>query len=322
VSVRYVGWRLVQVVPAVAGIVAIGFLLIHLAPGDPVLALAGEHGDAEYYAFMRDRFGLDEPLHRQFAAYAGNVLRGDLGISYTHGRPAAAVIGERIPATLLLTVTSLVISSTAGVALGVYAAAHRRTYRDAAITATTLGLYAAPVFWLAQLSLLLFGLRLGWFPVQGMRAAAGTPGGLAGLLDQARHLALPALVLASQEVAAVARLTRSELHEELEQDYVRTARAKGLGERRVVTRHALQRAMLPVTTVIGGRVGHLISGAIIVEVVFSWPGLGRLLLTAMQTRNSPIILGIFLLVAFTVVLANLVTDLAYGWLDPRIRYGR
>jgi peptide/nickel transport system permease protein len=322
VSARYVGWRLLQVLPAVAGIVTVGFLLIHLAPGDPVLAPAGEHGDAEYYAFMRERFGLDQPLHRQFSTYAANVARGDLGISYTHGRPAAMVIAERVPATLMLTVTSLLISSVVGVALGAYAAMRAGTRRDGLVTVATLGLYAAPVFWLAQLSLLLFALRLGWFPVQGMRSAASSGSGVAGLLDLARHLALPALVLASQEVAAVARLTRSELREELSEDYARTARAKGLSERRVVFRHALRRALLPVTTVIGGRVGHLISGAIIVEVVFSWPGLGRLLLSAMQTRNSPIILGIFLLVAFTVVIANLLTDLAYGWLDPRIRYGR
>jgi peptide/nickel transport system permease protein len=319
-TTRYVGWRLLQVLPAVAGIVGVGFLLIHLAPGDPVLALAGEHGNAEYYAFMREKFGLDRPLHEQLWAYASNVLRGDLGVSYTHGRPAAQVIAERIPATLLLTVTALAISSVVGIGVGVFAASKVRGLRDATVTVTTLGLYAAPVFWVGQLALLLFSLRLGWFPVQGMTSARGTPAGMGHVLDVARHLALPALVLASQEIAAVARLTRSELVEELAQDYVRTARAKGLREHRVVSHHALRRALLPVVTVIGGRVGQLISGAIIVEVVFSWPGLGRLLLTAMQTRNSPIILGIFLLVAFTVLLANLVTDLAYGWLDPRIRY--
>jgi peptide/nickel transport system permease protein len=317
----YVGWRLLQVLPAVAGILLVGFLLVHLAPGDSVLALAGDSGDAAYYEFMREKFGLDRPLHVQLATYATNVVRGDLGISYIHGRPAADVIAERVPATLLLTVTSLVLSSVVGVALGVYAAGRAGSLRDAGVTVVTLGLYAAPVFWIAQLALLLLSLRFGWFPVQGMRSARGTADGFAQTLDVARHLALPAMVLASQEIAAVARLTRSELGEELTQDYVRTARAKGLSEGRVVVRHALRRALLPVVTVIGGRVGHLFSGAVIVEVVFSWPGLGRLLLSAMQTRNSPIILGIFLLVAFSVVLANLITDLVYGWLDPRIRYG-
>lgn len=319
-SPSYVGWRLLQVLPAVAGIVAVGFLLMELAPGDPVLALAGDSGDEAYYAFMREKFGLDRPLPERFVAYAANVVRGDLGVSYTHGRPAAQVIAERVPATLLLTVTSLVLSSLLGVAFGMYAAGRRGGVRAAAVTVTTLGVYAAPVFWVAQLSLLLFSLRFGWFPVQGMRSARGVGGGLAPLLDVVRHLALPALVLASQEIAAVARLTHSELREEMSEDYVRTARAKGVTERRVIVRHAMRRALLPVVTVIGGRVGHLISGAIIVEVVFSWPGIGRLLLTAMQTRNSPIILGIFLLVAFSVVFANLVTDLVYGWLDPRISY--
>jgi peptide/nickel transport system permease protein len=320
VSLRYAGWRLVQVVPAVAGIVLIGFLLIHLAPGDPVLALAGEHGDADYYAFMREKFGLDRSIPEQLWAYTTNVLRGDLGVSYTHGRPAAEVIFERLPATLLLTGSALLVSSVVGVALGVAAATRVHGIRDVVINAGALGLYAAPVFWVAQLALLLVALRLGWVPVQGMTTAGRDATGLAYVADVARHLALPALVLASQEIAAVARLTRSELIEELDADYVRTARAKGLTERRVVVRHALRRALLPVVTVIGARVGHLVSGAIIVEVVFSWPGIGRLLLTAMQTRNSPIILGIFLLVAFAVVVANLLTDLAYGWLDPRISY--
>lgn len=318
---RYVGWRLLQVVPAVFGIAAVGFLLIHLAPGDPVLALAGEYGDEEYYATMRARFGLDRPLGQQLTTYFSRVLRGDFGVSYVHGRPAAAVILERVPATLLLTATSLVLSSVAGVALGVAAALRPGGLRDSGLNAVTLGLYAAPVFWLGQLALLLFALRLGWFPVQGMTSAEDVGPGLAHVADVLRHLALPALVLASQEIAAVARLTRGELREELHTDYVRTAHAKGVPARKVVTRHALRLAMLPVVTVIGGRVGHLISGAIVVEVIFGWPGIGRLLLIAMQTRNAPIILGIFFLVAFAVVVANLVTDLVYGRLDPRIRLG-
>jgi peptide/nickel transport system permease protein len=321
VSHRYVRRRLAQVVPAVAGIVLVSFLLIHLAPGDPVLALAGEHGDEAYYAFMRERFGLDRSLPAQIATYAANVLRGDLGISYVHGRPAATVIAERLPATLLLTTTSLVFSSLVGVLLGIYAASRPYGTRDLLVNVGTLGLYAAPVFWLGQLALLAFALRFGWLPVQGITTAGSRATGLALAADVARHLMLPALVLASQEVAAVARLTRVGMLEELGRDYVRTARAKGVRERRVMLHHALRQALLPVVTVIGGRVGHLLSGTVIVEVVFGWPGIGRLLLTAMQTRDTPILLGIFLLVAFTVLLANLVTDLAYGRLDPRIRLG-
>ncbi|HWB73214.1 MAG TPA: ABC transporter permease, partial [Egibacteraceae bacterium] len=319
-GLRYVGWRLAQLLPTVAGIVVVGFVLIHLAPGDPVLALAGEHGDAAYYAFMREKFGLDRPLPEQLLTYAGRVLRGDLGNSYVQGRSAAAVIAERLPATLLLTSTALVVSSLAGVAVGVYAAARPYGRRDVTITAGTLCLYAAPVFWVGQLSLLVLALHTGLFPVQGMTSAASTAGGVARLADIARHLTLPALVLASQELAAVARLTRVGLLDELRADHVLTARAKGLAERTVVLKHGLRRALLPVVTVIGGRVGHLISGTVVVEVVFGWPGLGRLLLAAMQSRDLPIVLGIFLLVGFSVVLANLLTDLVYGWLDPRIRY--
>jgi peptide/nickel transport system permease protein len=321
VTAGYVGRRLAQVVPAVAGILLVGFLLIHLAPGDPVLALAGEHGDAEYYGFMRAKFGLDRPLPEQLATYAGNVVRGDLGVSYVQGRPAAAIIAERIPATLLLTAGALVVSTIVGIAVGAYAAARAHGLRDLAVNTTALTLYAAPVFWVGQVALLVLGLHAGWFPVQGMTSAEGDAQGLGAVLDVAHHLALPVLVLASQEVAAIARLTRAGLLEELGRDYVRTALAKGLSQPQALHRHALRRALLPVLTVIGGRVGHLVSGAVVVEIVFGWPGLGRLLLAAMQTRDVPILLGVFLVVATSVVLANLLTDLAYGWLDPRIRYG-
>ncbi len=319
-SVAYLIRRCAQVVPTIIGIVLVGFLLIHLAPGDPVLALAGEHGDQAYYAFMRERFGLDRPLHEQLGAYLANVLRGDLGVSYTHGRPAMEVVLERVPATLLLSGSALVLSSIVGVGLGVFATLRPGGVRDVSITLGALGVYAAPVFFVAQVALLMFALWLGWFPVHGMSGTARAATSVGHVLDVARHLTLPALVLASQEIAAVARLTRSELGEELQADYVRTARAKGAGERRVVIRHALRHALLPVVTVIGGRVGHLVSGAVIVEVVFGWPGIGRLLLTAMQTRNSPVLLSIFFVVAISVVVANLLTDLAYAWLDPRIRY--
>lgn len=317
---RYVVRRLAQVAPTTAAILLLGFLLIHLAPGDPVLALAGQNGDAEYYAFVREKFGLDEPLPTQLATYAGNVLRGDLGTSYVQGRPVAAVIAERLPATLLLTGTALVLSTVVGIAVGIFTATRRRRWPDVTVTLTTLALYAAPVFLLAQLAILLLALRAGWFPVQGMTDADGSATGAGHLLDVAHHLALPALALASQEIAAVARLSRIGLLDELARDHVRTARAKGVPERAVVVKHALRRAMLPVVTVLGGRVGHLVAGAVVVEVVFGWPGLGRLLVTAMQNRDAPIVLGIFLLVAVTVVIANLLTDLIYAWLDPRVQY--
>ncbi len=230
------------------------------------------------------------------------------------------MIAERLPATLLLTGTALVLSTVVGIAVGIFTATRRRRWPDVTVTLTTLALYAAPVFLLAQLAILLLALRAGWFPVQGMTDADGSATGVGHLLDVAHHLALPSLALASQEIAAVARLSRIGLLDELARDHVRTARAKGVPERAVVVRHALRRAMLPVVTVLGSRVGHLVAGAVVVEVVFGWPGLGRLLVTAMQNRDAPIVLGIFLLVAVTVVIANLLTDLIYAWLDPRVQY--
>lgn len=316
----YVGWRLLQVVPTAAAILLISFVLVHLAPGDPVLALAGDSGDEEYYAFVRDKFGLDEPLPHQLVTYTGRVLQGDLGTSYLQGRPVAGIIAERVPATLLLSVTALVLSSAGGVLLGMFVAARPSGLRDTAVSSTVLAVYAAPVFWLGQLAILFLALGTGWFPVQGMTSAGSDAGGVGAVVDVARHLALPALVLASQELAAVYRLTRVGLADELASDHVRTARAKGLSGRRVMVKHALRRPLVPVVTVIGGRAGHLLSGAVVIEVVFGWPGLGRLLLGSLQARDTPVVLGIFLVVAFAVVLANLATDFTYRWLDPRVRY--
>lgn len=316
----YVVRRFLQLPPTTAAILLVGFLLLHLAPGDPVVALAGENGDADYYARVRANFGLDRPLPVQLVTYAGNVLRGELGTSHVQGRAVADVIAERLPATLLLTGTALVVSTLIGITLGVFAATRHRHWPDTAITLTVLTMYAAPVFLLGQLAILLLALRTGWFPVQGMSDPRGSAGGLGHVIDVAHHLALPALVLAAQELAAVARLCRVGLVDELARDHIRTARAKGVGERSVVLRHGLRRALLPVITVLGGRVGHLAAGAVVVEVVFGWPGLGRLLVAAIQTRDAPVVLGVFLLVAVTVVVANLLTDLAYAWLDPRVRY--
>lgn len=317
---RYLAWRLLQIVPAVLGILLISFLLIHLAPGDPVLALAGEHGDAAYYADMQAKFGLDRPLPEQFGAFLGNVLRGDLGVSYIQGRPALEAIAERLPATLLLTTSALVVSTVVGVALGVVAAMRAHRAPDLVVNLVTFGLLATPPFWLAQLALLALALHAGWFPVGGMTSPRSSAIGVGAVADIAHHLALPMAVLAAGEVAAIARLTRVGLLDELAEDYVRTARAKGLSEFRVVTRHALRLAMLPVLTVIGGRLGHLLSGAVLVEAVFGWPGIGRLLLSSVQSRDTPIVLGILLLVGVSVVLANVLTDLVYVRLDPRIRY--
>ena len=318
-NTRFIAGRLLQVVPTMLAILVIGFVLIHLAPGDPIVSLAGEHGDAAYYAFMRQRFGLDQSIPHQLFSYLDRVARGDLGFSYVYGRDTLPVIIERIPATLLLTGTALVISVLVAIPLGAIAAQKPHGARDVGISALALGLYSTPAFWIGQLAILGAALRLGLFPVQGMTTAAVVMPGWAHVLDVGRHLVLPSLVLASQEIAVLVRITRRTLLDELPRDHIRTARAKGLGELVALVRHALPRALLPVVTIIGARAGHLIAGAAVVEIIFGWPGMGRLLIASLQTRDTPILLGLFLVVSFTVVLANLLSDLVYAAIDPRIR---
>ena len=311
--------RLASAVLAVVGIIIVTFVLIHAAPGDPAASLAGEGGDPAHIELLRAKFGLDRPLPQQFLTYAGNVVRGDLGTSLVRGRPVAEVIGERVPATLLLMGSAVGLSSLGGIVVGALAARRPNSRFD--ITVTTAGLigYAVPAFWLAQLAVLALGLGVGLFPVQGMTDARAGRTGLGAALDVAHHLVLPAAVLAFSELAVVARLARTNLIRVLEQDYVRTARGLGVQPSRVVLRHALPNALVPVVTVIGARFGTLFSGAVLVETVFAWPGLGQLLVTATRTRDYPVLLGLVLLVSLSVVCANLVTDMICGRLDPRVR---
>ncbi|HVT41185.1 MAG TPA: ABC transporter permease [Gemmatimonadaceae bacterium] len=316
---RFILGRLLQVVPTMTVILLISFLLIHLAPGDAVFTVAGEHGDAAYYAFMRHRFGLDQPLPRQFLTYLGRVVNGDLGFSYVYGRGTLGVILERVPATLLLTGTALAIAVVVAIPLGAVAAARPHGAQDVGISAFALALYSTPAFWVGQLAIIGLSLRLGLFPVQGMTSAGSGAAGWPHAWDVARHLALPAMVLAAQEVAVLVRIMRSAMLDELPRDHVRTARAKGFSAMQALVRHALPRALLPIVTIIGARVGHLIAGAAVVEIIFGWPGMGRLLIASLQSRDAPILLGLFLVVSLTVVLANLLSDLVYAAIDPRIR---
>lgn len=319
-SFQYLVRRLLQVVPAVGAILVITFVIIQLAPGDPVDAVASGNGDEAYYAFMREKFGLDRPMWSQFGTYAGNVLVGDLGISFAQGQSVSTLIWDRLPATLMLMGSALVVSSLGGLAFGLLAAKRPFGFIDLGISTAALLGYALPVFWLAQLALLGLAFELGWFPIQGMTDARADYTGWAHYRDVAYHLVLPALVLAVSEVALVARVARTGLIQQNGADYVRTAKSKGLSPNRSLIRHALPNAMLPVVTVIGGRIGSLFSGAVLVETVFGWPGMGRLLLQASENRDHPVLLGLVLVVAFSVVLANLLTDLVYAWIDPRIRF--
>lgn len=315
---RFVAVRLLQLVPTVLGIVVVGFLLVHLAPGDPVLALAGEHGDAAYYAFMRERFGLDRPWPAQLGTWVMRVAQGDFAYSYVYGRSAMSVIAERAPATLLLTGSALLIAVAASIPLSALAASRPSAARDVGISTAAVTLYSTPVFLIGQLAVLSFAVGFAWFPVQGM-TTAGASGGSA--TDVLRHLMLPALVLAAQELAVLVRVTRRGLVDEMARDHIRTARAKGVGERALLLRHAMPRAMLPTIGVIGVRGGQLVAGAIVTESVFGWPGMGRLLHTALHARDIPILLGLFFVISFSVVLFNLLAELVHAGVDPRITLG-
>ncbi len=325
VGAKYAARRLALAVPTAGAVVTLSFALIHLAPGDPVVAIAGDGGNEAYYAATRTRFGLDRPVLVQFGTYVSRLLRGDLGQSYLQGQPVRTLIAQRLPATLLLTGTALLVSTLIGVGVGMYAASRRGRPGDLAVSTTSILLFATPSFWLGQLAILWLALRTGWFPVQGMTDARNVQTGWRASLDIAHHLALPVTILAAQEIAAVARLLRSGLVSELESAHVLMARSKGLRERTVYVRHALRRPLLPVLAIVGGRLGQILSGTVVVEIVFGWPGVGRLLLSAMQGRDIPVVMGVFLLTAATVIVANLVVDLVSARLDPLIgrqRFGR
>jgi peptide/nickel transport system permease protein len=317
--ISYITWRLLQAVPLVLGVLVLTFVLIHLAPGDPIYALAGQSGDAAYYAAMRAKFGLDRSITEQLGIYVLNALHGDFGFSYTYSQAVFAVIADRIPATLLLMLPALLLSTALGILLGMQSAARPNGASDHAILAGTLLGAAIPGFWLGQVLVIVLAAGLGLFPVQGMTTARGTASGLAAAVDVLRHLVLPVVTLATLQLALITRVTRAGLREALAEDYVRAGRAKGLTGAQVLIRHALPNAMLPVVTVIGGQFGTLLTGAVLVEIIFAWPGLGRLLYDATLARDYPLLMGIFLVAAASVIMANLVVDVLYGWLDPRIR---
>jgi ABC-type dipeptide/oligopeptide/nickel transport system permease component len=316
----YLARRLVWAVAISVAAVVITFLLIHLSPGDPIGVLAGDRSTPQYQAMLRRQLGLDQPLPVQLARYLERLARGDLGFSFTYQAPVATVILSRLPPTLLLMGTSLVLAAVGGTWIGVRTAVGRRSAGWNGVTVLSLIGYSMPPFWLGQVLILVFGVTLGWFPILGMSSTLAASGP-AHALDVARHLVLPAITLAVVEVALISRLTRAGMIEALDQDFVVAARGKGLGRRRVVYRHALRNALLPVVTVFGLELGWLVAGFVVVETVFGWPGLGRLTFDAIAARDYPVITGLFIVVTLCVVAANLLTDLLYLVIDPRIRYG-
>jgi peptide/nickel transport system permease protein len=304
----------------VFAIIVANFLLVHAAPGDPASVMAGEAGaaDPQFLAQLRAQFGLDQPLSTQLWIYVSHVAQGDLGVSYRQQRPVAGLILERLAATLLLTGTAFVLAIVGGITLGALAARRVGHTSDSLITVLALGFYATPTFWVGLMLVLVFSVWLDWLPSFGMKTVGADLTGGAALLDTARYLVLPGLTLGLFYMAVYARLTRAAMLEVASQDFVRTARAKGVPEGGVQRRHVLRNALLPVITVAGIQAGQLIGGAILVETVFAWPGIGRLAFDALLARDYQILLGVFLATSVLVLVFNLITDLLYAWIDPRV----
>lgn len=315
--------RVLYAAGLVLAVLILNFVLIRLAPGDPTETLAGQMGGItdEIRAELRQVYGLDLPMAQQLVVYVGRILRGDLGHSYFFNLPVTSLILDRLPATILLLLVSLVVAVTIGTSLGVLASRRPQGFVSQLITVGSVVGYSAPVFWTGMLLVILFASVFPILPVSGIRSAAVSQGTLLDALDVARHLVLPALSLAFVQMAQYSRLTRASMLDVLGADYIRTARAKGLSEQTVFFKHALRNAILPVVTIIGLQFGNMLAGAIVVETVFNWPGLGRLAFDSVLRRDYPTLLGLLFFSSFLVILANQMTDLAYRFVDPRIKTG-
>jgi peptide/nickel transport system permease protein len=311
----YILRRLMMMVPVLVGVTVIVFLVISLIPGDPAKAILGTFATPETMAQLRHDLGLDQSLPVQYFIWLGHVLRGDLGRSYILHKPVADEVFERLFPTLLLAGTALVLSCFIGILLGIIAAVRQNAWQDKVITIVVLFGISTPSFWLGILMIFWFGVRLAWLPIGGMRDMFGT----GGVLDILRHLVLPASALAAVAGAVLVRLTRGAMLEILRQDYVRTARAKGLSERRVIYVHAFRNALVGIIPIIGLEAGFVLGGAVYIETVFQWPGVGRMLVSAISTRDILLVQGGVLVVAAAYVVINLLTDIAQSLLDPRIR---
>jgi len=302
-------------------VVVLNFLLIRLAPGDPVETIAGSMGGItdELRAQLRSQYGLDQPLPVQLATYVKHVLHGDLGYSYFFNLPVSGLIAERVPATLLLVLASVAVAFVLGTALGVLASRKPHGPLSQAITVLSMTGHAAPVFWSGMMLVILFASVWPILPVSDMHSMTSDGQGLAAVLDVAWHMVLPTFTLSLVYLAQYSRLSRASMLEVLGSDYIRTARAKGLSEHHVLYHHALRNALLPVVTVLGLQFGNVVAGAILVETVFNWPGLGRLAFDSILRRDYPTVLGVLLFSAIVVVLMNQLTDALYRLIDPRIR---
>ena len=334
---RYLLRRAALVIPTFFGVTLLAFLLIHLVPGDPIEARVGEHGISdERLAELRHEFGYDQPLWKQFLDYELQILSGDLGVSVVTREPVWKEFATLFPATIELSFFAMLFALAIGLPGGVIAATRRGRAFDHTLMAAALTGYSMPIFWWGLLLILLFSVNLGWTPVSGRISAimfvpsvtgfmlidAPLSGQDGALRSAFAHLILPTVVLGTIPLAVIARMTRSSMLEVLHEDYVRTARAKGLGPLRVVVVHGLRNALIPVITVIGLQVGTLLAGAILTETIFSWPGIGKWLVQSIYRRDYPSVQGGILLVATVVILVNLAVDVTYGLVNPRIRKSR
>jgi ABC-type dipeptide/oligopeptide/nickel transport system permease component len=331
---KYFIKRLVLTIPTLLGVSVIVFLLIHMIPGDPLDVMLGDRVNEAARIAFAERLGLDQPLYIQYWRWFSNAITGDFGTSIRSNEEVISEILSRLPATIELTVVALIIAVVFGIFFGVTSARYRNSILDQSMIGFSLLGVSVPIFWLGMMMIFLFAVILGWLPVSGRIPMGITlPGGtglylldtlVAGKVnlfrEALRHLIMPATALATVSLALITRITRSSMLDVLSEDYVRTARAKGLSNRKVIYKHALKNAMIPVVTVVGLQFAKLMGGAILTETVFSWPGIGRLLITAISYRDYPMVQGIVFFVAFAFILINILIDLLYAYLDPRIRY--
>lgn len=320
-ALRFTLSHLLQGLALVLAVVVLNFVLVHSAPGDPVETIAGASGgmSEDLKAELRTKYGLDRPLPVQLGVYLKQVASGDLGYSYFFNLPVTGLIGERLPATLLLVLCAVALAFVVGTSLGVLASRRPNGLLSQSITALSLIGFAAPVFWTGMMLIILLASAVPIFPVSGMRSVDSTATGPGDWLDVAHHLVLPVLTLALVYLAQYSRLARASMLDVLGSDYIRTARAKGLADRVVLYKHALRNAVLPVVTMLGLQFGNVVAGAVLVETVFNWPGLGRLAFDSVLRRDYPTILGVLLFSSIVVVVMNLVTDFVYRLIDPRIK---
>jgi peptide/nickel transport system permease protein len=316
----YIGRQLLTIIPTVLLSVVVNFALLHAAPGDPARIYAGmDNATEEQIEAMRHDLGLDEPLPVQFFNYVKEIAEGNLGNSLAFRQPVLDLIMDRMPATLLLTLTSAVVAFAGGTLLGAVAARKQNAAADLGLSFLSYTFFSIPAFWLGLILILVFASELDWFPTSGMRDVRADYTGWRDLLDVAHHMVLPSLTLILVQMPIFYRITRSSVAQQQREDYVTTFRATGIPQGRIFRRYALRNAILPTVTVFGLNLGYVVTGAALVEIIFAWPGIGRLALDAVFRRDYPLLLGIYLMLAVAVSLAILITDVVYAMLDPRIR---